>query len=615
VARSLAYEEGCYEAGCYQEAASPWTPAPPPHAAALAATATALRWLVEIEVARVALLGAGTEGDPYAVQPVTLRYASRGFRTAATDDPAGVHVAGRLQPFSVSRRLGTRADRAFAPTIEATAGQVTLANADRGLDGHPSAYVLSGRPVRLMVAPVAFDADGNEVDPPLSAYATVFAGVTGPWSYAGTEVRVPVGADSARLDREVGGGAAYQGTGGIEGPADLKGRAKPQSFGDCRGVEPVLIDAARLVYQAHGGPMMAFTGVRDGGVGLRPTYDWDTWEQLMALVPFGTVDEEGEPVRADIGEGEYATCAALGLLRLGSVPAGRLTCDLRGAGGYSPEPVRFDNGALFDNGAGFVGRTEGGAYAGGVRAIARKILREQAGLTSAQVDDASFLAFDGSADPAAGLHVPAGSTMTVGQAVSRLLDAGGHVLPQDADGRYRLSRLDLADTAGLVEITDSMIEGLAEAPAPPYGEPWSAWKVGFGRCWSPLSAPEIFAGAPEAARAFLSREQAFAEARDPALAALFPEGKTGTVDGLLREESAAQAEAARRLALYGRDPATGRVRGLVALTALGVTGRVRLTRPVRVTSSRLGLQAGRVMIAVEVAEEGQGRRTRLLLFG
>jgi hypothetical protein len=52
--------------------------------------------------------------------------------------------------------------------------------------------------------------------------------------------------------------AEYAGTGGAEGPYDLKGKLKPRAYGSPKSVFPVEIDPVHLVYQVHGyGPVLS----------------------------------------------------------------------------------------------------------------------------------------------------------------------------------------------------------------------------------------------------------------------------------------------------------------------------------------------------------------------
>lgn len=116
--------------------------------------------------------------------------------------------------------------------------------------------------------------------------------------------------------------ATYAGTGGVEGPVDLKGKPKPFLLGRCSNVEPVLIDAVNNVYQVHGyGTIEAVTKLYERGSEF-PAASGDHAD-YAALVA------------ATIANGAWATCKASGLIRLGAPAYGVITADVDGdkAGG------------------------------------------------------------------------------------------------------------------------------------------------------------------------------------------------------------------------------------------------------------------------------------------
>lgn len=116
--------------------------------------------------------------------------------------------------------------------------------------------------------------------------------------------------------------ATYAGTGGVEGPVDLKGKPKPFLLGRCSNVEPVLIDAVNNVYQVHGyGTIEAVTKLYERGSEFpAATGDHADYAALVA---------------ATIANGAWATCKASGLIRLGAPAYGVITADVDGdkAGG------------------------------------------------------------------------------------------------------------------------------------------------------------------------------------------------------------------------------------------------------------------------------------------
>jgi hypothetical protein len=104
----------------------------------------------------------------------------------------------------------------------------------------------------------------------------------------------------------------YGGGGGIDGDANVKGKRKPVGLGLCQNTSAPLIDATYLVYQVHDGAISYISRVFDRGVQLsaNATPDYANYAALTG---------------ATITPGTYATCLALGLVRLGSKPDGTVT--------------------------------------------------------------------------------------------------------------------------------------------------------------------------------------------------------------------------------------------------------------------------------------------------
>lgn len=110
----------------------------------------------------------------------------------------------------------------------------------------------------------------------------------------------------------------YGGTGTTDGDANVKSKRKPIWLGTCANVSVPLIDAVNLVYQLHDGAISAVSHVYDRGVELtvNATADYSNYANLIA---------------ATITPGRYATCLALGLMRLGARPDGTITVTANGA--------------------------------------------------------------------------------------------------------------------------------------------------------------------------------------------------------------------------------------------------------------------------------------------
>lgn len=110
-------------------------------------------------------------------------------------------------------------------------------------------------------------------------------------------------------------GQRYAGTGGIEGDAPLAGRPKPYCAGYVRNITPAPITAAKLIYQVSWSSVAAITAVYDGRAALAFAANYGSYAALEAAV---------------IPGGQYATCLAKGLFRLGASPVRDITADVTG---------------------------------------------------------------------------------------------------------------------------------------------------------------------------------------------------------------------------------------------------------------------------------------------
>lgn len=119
----------------------------------------------------------------------------------------------------------------------------------------------------------------------------------------------------------------YAGTGGLEGGADLQGQVKPLVIGACRFVPGVLLDPVNNVYQVSFGSIHAVTAAYD---------------RVAKLTAAGDCADLAALIAAEIPEGSYATCLALGLVRLGAPPDGKISFDVSGSnagtGGFVRKP-------------------------------------------------------------------------------------------------------------------------------------------------------------------------------------------------------------------------------------------------------------------------------------
>ncbi len=133
--------------------------------------------------------------------------------------------------------------------------------------------------------------------------------------------------DDAWLDKPLL--ALFTGEGGVEGPDDLEGAVKPLTLGNCRFAPGTLIDAVDLIYRVSCyGEVYSIYAAYDRVASLGASQG--DFVSLAALLA------------ADVPAGSWATCSALGLVRLGAPADGQVSFDIAGdsagAGGYVRKP-------------------------------------------------------------------------------------------------------------------------------------------------------------------------------------------------------------------------------------------------------------------------------------
>ena len=248
--------------------------------------------------------------------------------------------------------------------------------------------------------------------------------------------------------------ASYAGTGGNEGGADLKGKSKPMVFGHARNVEPVLLDAVNNVYQVHGyGSIQAITAVYERAANF----------VLNGGTNVGNFASYAALVAATIVEGDFGTCLAEGLVRLGAPPAGLITLDVDG-----------------DNGSGFVNTT--------ASIITR--LCALAGVDTSRIDSASLTALATAVPYPINLYIANSITLIdMVQALARPCNAQAIL---SWTGSLRIVRF------GTIPAATQTLDGQGRArPAvlsvqeiktsPPYRR----IEMRGNRCWRPHSKDEI----------------------------------------------------------------------------------------------------------------------------
>jgi hypothetical protein len=492
-----------------------------------------------------------------------LRYASGlGKMTRPSETPANAWYEPRLlQPIGFKRTMFSAARVTGGASVGA--GLIVLNNTDQGLASLRDLGI-DGRDVVVRIGPQggAYPAD----------YTTILTG---------TAEQVEVGATTAtirlrdRLEilKQPLQANLYAGNNvlpsGAEGTADdIKGRRKPVLLGYRDQLVPPTVNTSKLIYQLHDGPLAGMLQVYDMGASL--TFDAD-YANLAALEA------------ATLVAGEWASCEALGLIRLGAVPTGRVTAEAYG-----------------DNRAG----------AETVAALVRVILEDYCGIAPSEIDSASFTAL-GTAFPAEVGEFFYGDT-TRQQAIDAFLASCGGWLVPTRTGQWQIGQLVAPTGTPAFAFGDSDILALDSRATRDEGAGIPVWQVRVrGRRYDPATPADLVGIVTAARRAELMAEWRESVATDATVQTKHLLAGEMAVDTAMSTVGDLATEAARLLALH--KVRSDFVQARVALTQANAA--VDLGSVLRLVTPRLGYSAGRDFVVVGIEADGKRHELTLDLWG
>lgn len=272
------------------------------------------------------------------------------LRLSSVDLPEACHLAGE-QWFPELGELPQLAYDFFGGGFDGQIGapQATFAVDSEGLSQLAAARFADAR-VRLW----AGDLEGNAANPgtAIGPLDLMFDGLITGEPVRGEDgvLRFTASVDDAWMDEPLL--PLFAGTGGLEGPDELEGQAKPLALGDLRFAAGVQIDRVENVWMvSHAG----FDGM---------SVVYDRVARLGASA--GDQADLAALIAATIAPGSWATAKAAGLTRLGAPGDGKVSFDLTG-----------------DN-----------AGAGGLALRAGAMIARVAQLAGGTVDSASLTALD-----------------------------------------------------------------------------------------------------------------------------------------------------------------------------------------------------------------------------
>lgn len=220
----------------------------------------------------------------------------------APSRPASARLAA---PLRIQRSIPVSPDE--SRRSQSSVGTIEMRNADRRFDSLIRSFRVRGLPVTVRYGPRR----GRYQDMNVIAKARAKS-VDG----SGDQIRVELEEIRNVLNKPLQSGR-YDGRGGLGGDFDLEGQVKPTTVGHVFNMSPVRISRLVPMYQVNAGRVFGIPTV---------------YERLLPFTPSG-VDT---PTFLDlynlaVAPGEFATCLAQGLFKLGAEPAGTITCDVFGA--------------------------------------------------------------------------------------------------------------------------------------------------------------------------------------------------------------------------------------------------------------------------------------------
>lgn len=467
-----------------------------------------------------------------SVQTITLRYSTGAYVTAAADTPANTQYAPRVvHPGFVRAEL----PRECYGQIKSTFGQIVLANADGALNNLAWAG-LGGQTATVLY---------GDSDAARSTFVTVLVSTVQQAVVDRAQVQIRLSGIDNVLQRPLLVNT-YAGSNslpnGLEGVAtDLKGRPKPKLYGRVFNLAPPCVNTSRYIYQVHdpNGPnayngsqpdTLAVSAVRVRGLPLSAGANYTNQADMETNAPAAN---------------QYRVWPAGGMFRLGTAPAGLVTCDAeRQAGGYLAQGsgwAQLIGDIAFDAGLAIGAEIHWGDSS------AKYVSQLPYNLDAGVIPDYG---------PACGVWVD--DSRTTQEVLADLSSAGGFWFgfinwgglpggaPQFGGDVYGQTA-----TGNWPTLDESVILGVAALADPGLGRGVPVWRVEL--TYKRNAAPQTVdfdASVTQADRALLSAPNQRVVSQDANIKLLHPTATVLVRDTCQSEAAQAQAEADRLLYLY-----------------------------------------------------------------
>jgi len=489
-----------------------------------------------------------------------------------------IYVEGRVKSAGVFRRDAYSNGRIRGPGA-VSVGAVVLENSDGALDSLRSTYSFDTMALSV-----------HEVDPVTKQHAShpfLWMVMEQP-IVERTEVTFVVRDRRQYAAAQQYMGLRYAGTNsgsplsGIEGTAnDLKGQPKPIVVGQVFNVTPNLVNTDRRIYQVSGMLPRGDSGGSATEGGFTTNFSITVYDKRAVLTRGADYTSQADMEANVPAGGQYRVWPARGCFRLGSAPVGRVTCDVTNPTSATATDIKLSN-------------------------VASAFSALDAPLTSVDPNcgiylDSDILTKDVYDHVLASLSlfdvygtVPTGTSGLPGKWSTWLtLATSLSYTPSSAAEVFNV------DTSNIV--LDSLQPVIPQEDD--RGLPVWQVTVNYKRNYTVMSDTDL-AGVAAADAEFCKKQWRSAVAKDTSVKTQWSYARELVIDTCLVNESDAQAEADRLLALLKvqRDMFAFRIHGAAVRLQMPLQQYFQPGQRVKITFPRFGLSAGKTMLITSIQE-------------
>jgi hypothetical protein len=487
---------------------------------------------------------------------VTLRFSDMGYITSEDDTPANTYYDARImQGVVITKSMWSGSRLAVRSTADF--GDVILANADAGLDSFldPAAYAWVGRTITGKVGEKTWSIDD---------FYTVFSATITNVQFIGLDkVRIAIAGKKYQLKQEVVNGTGFEGgnvgASDVKGDDAVKGKPKMVCLGEVFNIQPELVNEAGLLYRADEDAIQQVVAVYDRAWQLTPSTD-------------------------------YTDQASAGGFKLLGAPDGVVTADIKG-------------------------RKPGGTYIDETEDIIEHLLTGSnlGGFPTSTI---------GSTFGTLGLSAPVGIYIsardmidqsrenmkrTLNDVIDQLANGVGCFIAEDQSGKFQIGRLTLPSGSPVLSLDETMVAkiNLREVTTP-------AWRVrvAYQRNHTIQETDiDVAGGVTIERRNVIKEPYLLAIAEDETILDAWPFAEEMLVEAWFAEETDAQDEADRLLAMYGTP------RQIVEVDCLAKPYAVEIGDVVSLTYPRFNLSGGKDFRVIQKVIDTWRHTSRLVLWG